>query len=106
LHLSDDPYSALHDIAILVALPGAWARRVVHHALHREEAGLSSKSTGERMAYGRVGHDTLRTQIKLLFMAEMTPFTYGDAVRIIDGERPRHGPNQPNALFYWATIGA
>jgi hypothetical protein len=30
---------------------------------------------------------TIRPEFtKLLFMAEMTPFTYGDEVRVIDGE--------------------
>jgi len=38
------------------------------------------------LGWGRVAHDTLKTQTKLLFMAEMTPFTFGDEVRIIDGE--------------------
>jgi hypothetical protein len=33
-----------------------------------------------------MGDNPPGTRPKLLFMAEMTPFTYGDSVRIIDGE--------------------
>jgi hypothetical protein len=44
------------------------------------------RNSSPTVSRGRVTGQPPGTRTKLLFMAEMTPLTYGDEVRIIDGE--------------------